>query len=225
MATVADIIDAARAVCLLSTSDISDAKMIKWVNEANDKVCSAFDWPFLKDSDDTIQTGSGTGIADMPADFARLRTVLLKDKTTKLAEISDNEAWERWGDDYPDGTPSVFWFTDEDTIQIAPIESGQTDLTVHYWKTPTALTAVGNTPVFDDRFHLVLADWVLYRVYEREEDYQKAQRHEVAFNRGINDMARHYFNQAQDYPIVMGERSDYAQRRRGNANMPWLDGA
>ncbi len=223
MATVATIIDQVRQICLLSTTVLTDAEVIGFIDEANDKIASAFDWPWLKATAD-VNTGSGDGVASVPAGFARLRTVLLDGEATKLAEISDQEAWERWGDDLPSGTPRVFWFTDHETIQVAPVESGVTALVLKYWKQPTVLDGTGDTPEFDDRFHKVLADWALYRVWQREEDYVKAQQHEVAFNRGLNDMARHYFNFSEDHPIVAGEPMDFHQRMRGNANLPWLDG-
>lgn len=223
MSTVADIIDSARQVTLLSTSDVSDAVMIEFIDEGNNKVASAFDWPWLKASSD-INSASGTGVVTLPADFGRLRAVLLDNDSTKLAELSDSEGWERWGDDLPDGTPQVFWFIDNTTIQLAPVETGQTATVVKYWKTPTVLDQTTDTPQFDSRFHKILADWAAYRVWQREEDYQKAQQHEIAFARTLNDMARFYLNRGLDYPIVFGESPDYVQRRRGVNNMPWLDG-
>lgn len=222
MSTVTELIDSVRQVCLLSTDDIADAKVILMIDEGNSRLSAMFDWPWLKASADVTVTAD-TAECSLPADFSRNRAMLLKTENTKLAEISDQEAWERWGDDLPTGTPEVFWFTTAGKFEVAPVPSANDTIVCHYWKDPTALTAGANTPVFASQFHGILADWALYRIWQREEDYAKAQQHEVAFGRTLNDMARFYFNRGQDYPIVFGERSDYSQRRRGTNNMPFLD--
>ena len=216
-----------RSVSLLSTDDIADADVTIFLNEGQRRLAGALDWPWLKAVDDTLTIASPATASFLPADFARARALVIEDEDTKLAEISDQEAWERWGDDIPTGSARVWWLssTSAPNLNIAPSPSGTTNLKLYYWKAPTDLSAGGDTPVFASQFHGVLVDWALHRVWQREEDYTKAGRHEEWYNRTLNDMARFYFNQSQDHPMVFGESSDYSQRRRGNDNLPFLNGA
>lgn len=221
--TLTEMWDLIRSICLLSNEDISDNDLTAFVNEGQRRIAGMFDWPWLTATSTTSDITGGNPSITLPADFARARTVLLDGEDTKLAEISAEEAWERWGDDLPEGTPRVFWFEGEG-LKVAPVPSANTDVKIHYWKNPTDLAIAADEPAFAAQFHGALADWALWRVWQREEDYRRARDHEASFNSALNDMVRFYFNRAPDYPLVFGEPSDYAQRRHGTANMPWLDG-
>ncbi len=215
---------AVRQLCLLSTDDLSDTNLGIFVNDGLNKLAGMFDWPWLEAATTSTDITGGTANVDLPADFGRARAILVEGDPDKLAEISPDQAWERWGDDLPSGTPRVFWVVDSD-IYVSPVPASNTGLKVHYWKTPTALSTGTDVPAFDARFHGALVDWALHRVWQREEDYVKSQRHRDAFVESVNDMVRFYFNRNKDYPLVFGEPSDWVQRRVPNVNMPFLDGA
>lgn len=219
--TLTEIIAMVRDLCLLSTDDISDSDIEDFIQEGYRRIAGMFDWPWLEASTTSSDITGGSEDVTLPADFARLRAVLIEGEKDKLAEIAAEEAWERWGDDLPTGTPRVYWYLGED-LQVAPVPSSATGLKIHYWANPADIST---TPLFGVQFHGILLEYALHRVWQREEDYVKARRHEEAFNQVLNDMVRFYFNRGEEYPIVMGEPADYVQRRHGNVHMPWLGGA
>lgn len=219
--TLTEILAMVRSLSLLSTDDLSDSDMEDFVQEGNRRLAGMFDWPWNTSVSTTADITGGSSQVTLPSDLARMRVVLIDGEKEKLAEISAEEAWERWGDDLPTGTPRVWWFLGDEFLHVAPVPASNTDLKIHYWADPSDITSV---PDFAAQFHGILVEYALWRIWQREEDYTKAGRHEAAFNQFLNDMVRFYFNHSPDYPLVFGEPSDYMQRRYGTPHMPWLDG-
>jgi hypothetical protein len=161
---------------------------------------------------------------NLPAGLARIEAVVDSDSRRRLYENTPSEVWARFGGNIPSGTPKQF-FVWGDEINFVPVPSAtEADaITVYYYGSPILLENDADEPVFADRFHLILAEYGIWQAWKREEEYAKAEEAKARFDQGVERMARHYLDRANDYPLVMG-----AGRNRGHhirERTPWIDDA
>lgn len=214
----------ARTQTLLESDDIADADVNSIINQGLRKVSTQFPWPWLATSS-TQALSDGVQSYALPADLDRLEKVIYVGKSIPLEEVSALEAWHRKGDQFASGDPSHFFIWGE-SLLLSPIPTATSgSIKLYYYQSPTAFTDDTDVPPFAEQFHLVLADFTIARLWEREEDFSKAQEAEVAFINGVNDMARYYLNRATDHPTVFGGGLSQS-RQNGFYRRPpfdWLD--
>lgn len=233
MSDLAAIRDWVREETLVETGDWSNDKINAVINEGLRAVSVRFPWPFLATSAqlsvtagtqeytfDTISDFSGTG-----KKLFAIEAIVDNDGRIKLNEIAAADAFTMYGGDMPDSPSSDRFFTWGNSIYLIPTpDTNDTDrYTVYYYRSSAELSNETDEPEWDSRFHLILADYGIARVWEREEEISKSQAADERFDRGIERMAQFYLNRAQDYPAVYGGgKSGMYLDRTERANMPWL---
>lgn len=60
-------------------------------------------------------------------------------------------------------------------------------------------------PPFHISFHEILADWAIQRIWEREEDMDKAEQYRLRYEARLIDMMRFYNEAGSDRPRIFGE--------------------
>lgn len=221
MPTRSDIRSWVREQTLLETDDVESTIIDDWINQGIREIAMRFDWPWLTTTD-TITTIDDQQAYNLPTDLARIEVVVDTDSRHRLAEFTPSEMWNRYGGNFPSGTPRRF-FVWGSQIHLVPIPStGETDeLTIYYYGSPTLLTNDGDEPQFDERFHLILAEYAIWQAWKREEEYAKAQEAMERFDQGVERMAAHYLDRVNDFPLVVGagHTRPYSIRER----TPWID--
>lgn len=213
--------DWVREQTLQEVDDLNDTKINNMLDQAVRDTSSRFHWPFLQTST-TITTVAATQTYAMPADHVHTFSITDQDRKVRLREVSKADIWQRYGSDFPDGQPRGF-FVWGDTIYMVPVPDTVITYDHYYYKQPTVMANDTDTPEWDSQFHLVIADFAIARIWEREEDFIKAESSMAAYLAGVDNMARRYLDEASDQPMILGERPERLSGLSAG-NMPWLDG-
>ena len=221
MATGTELVQLVRDQTLLGTDDVTDAKILALLNRAITQVGVRFQWPFLEATDD-FDSAVGTRAYAFPTDAIFIHAIIEDGKRNRLKEIGRMDAWDRYGDSPPSKDATAFYLWDE-KIEFLELPSSIITYHVMFRKQPTVLANLAASPEWNDQFHDFLSDYAISKLWEREEDRQLSADARGRFESGIGDMAAFYMNQAEDNPMIFGERPDRATKSR-YANMPWLDG-
>lgn len=221
MATGTELIALVRNQTLLDSDDVADDVILGHLNRAISTVGVRFDWPFLHDSD-TFDSVIGTRAYAMPTGCVYIDSIIEDGERRRLPEIGRMDAWDRYGDDPPTRTPTAF-FLWANQIEFLELPSAVNTYNVFFRKQPTLLASAAASPEWNSQFHEFLSEYAVSKLWEREEDRALAVDALDRFEIGLSELAQFYINQAQDNPLIWGERPDRKTRSR-YANMPWIDG-
>lgn len=204
MPTLSDIRDWVREQTLMEEADIATTKLNNIINQGVREVSARFDWPWLA-SESTISTVAGQANYDLPTDLGRIEVVIDSDDDRRLDQVAPADAWDQYGGDFPDGTPTTF-FVWGSKIYLLPVPTkNETDAyTIHYYGSVSTLDNDSSEPAWEDRFHMLLADYAISKVWEREEEPAKAREAEGDFDQAVERMARFYLDRANDTPMIYG---------------------
>lgn len=219
MSTRTLIRDWVRSQSMTETDDLADTKLDAILNDGIYNIATLFDWPYLATSA-TIAFVADQQAYTLPADMQKISKVVVTDGKV-LNEVSPNRIWDTYGDSFPSQTTPTMFFLWGDTINFVATPSVSSgSATIYYFKEPTILTDDAHEPEFAEQFHMILAEYMLQKVWEREEDFAKADVHAKAFLGGVERMARFYLNRSSDHPMVFGD----GQKIRTSLypNMPWM---
>lgn len=222
MADLAAIRDFVREQTLIEIDDWSNAKLLNVINEGIQEVASRFRWPFLATSAQ-ISVTAGTqaySLSSIASNIQRIAAIIDNERRIKLQELDARYAWQLFGGDAPDSDQALGFYLWGETLYLLPTPSATeaNAYTIFYYKSPTTLSNDTDTPEWSSQFHMLLADYAIARVWEREEDFQKAQAAQGRFDGRVEQMARHYLNRVEDEPLIFGE-GKYSQRRQQAGNL------
>lgn len=204
MPDLSSIRDFAREQTLVETDDLDQDKLNNIVNQGVREVAARFSWPFLAASAaETLTAGQAT--VAIPDGAGRIESLVLTGTKYRLAEVPPAAAWAEYGDQFGSGRPTTFFLWGS-SIYFIPVPSEETGLTINYLTEPTLLGNDEDLPQWDSSFHMVLADYAIWKLWEREEEYAKAQQAQEDFERGVDRMARFYVNRTSNAPLVIGSR-------------------
>lgn len=221
MATRDQLRNYARQQTLLDTSDITDAEIDTYLNRAVATVGARFPWPFLQASDDFDTVVDQQNYAK-PTGCKFIDAINEEGARVRLREVDPLEQWQRYGDSPPSGKARSFYLW-EDEIWLGEIPTSVVTYKIFYRTSPSLGSLTSDTPPWDSQFHWFLGDYAAAKIWEREEDTRQMGVSMQLFEEGLGEMAAFYVNEASDYPLVWGEKTD---RLVGNlaSNVPWIDG-
>jgi hypothetical protein len=200
----ADLRNWVREQTLLESDDISNDLVNDWLDQAHREVAARFDWAWLATSS-TLSVVAEQQAYPLPADLGRIEAVVSNTKRRRLHEESPSKVWSSYGGVSTFGEPRSFYVWGNN-LHLVPVPSAsETDaFTIYYYGSPNLMGSDTATPEFDPRFHVLLAVYAVGLAWQREEEYAKAERAFDEFSDGIDRMARHYLDRANDYPMIMG---------------------
>jgi hypothetical protein len=220
VATRLEIKEWVRSQSMTEVDDLADVKLDALINEALRNIATRFRWPYLA-AVTSLNLVAEQQAYTMPTDLQQIETITVTGARVRLEEVSPALAWQTFGDDFPTATEPYAFFIWGGEINLIPIpDTSEGSVIVHYYRAPVVLANDTESPEFASQFHMIVADYVLKAVWEREEDFVKAESHMAAFRQGIEQMARFYLNRAGDNPTVLGDGSRIAGRLY--PNMPWF---
>lgn len=227
MADLSSIRDYIRESSLIETDDWSNAKILNVINEGVRVVSNRFRWPWLAGSANlsVVADTDSYALTSIDADITSLEAITVNGRRQRLREVSIANALADYGGDLPESRYATHFFIWGADLHLIPTPSENvTDAyKVYYYKKPTELSNDSDTPEWDSRFHLVLAYWGLRRVWEREEDMEKADYWNAQFEAEVDRMAAFYLNRASDSPAVVGLGMP-TRRVSERVHLPVLDG-
>lgn len=219
--TLTELLEHIRIATLVEDDNITDAQLTVIINQGIHEVAVAAQWPWLEASS-TVSFVDSQQTYALPADFHRAQSMVDDDHDTTIPYIAPSQFFELYGNDTGNesDTPS-YWTLWEDSIYFTPIPSdNDTDrCTLYYYKAATELAAGGDTPEWDEAFHWIIVEYGKWKVWEREEYFDQAERAFIAFARYIADMEAFYGSRVDRTPWIYG---DGVARRRGDPNIPSL---
>lgn len=202
---------AARRQTNLTTADISDADLLTILNEGLREVATQHRWEWLFKSS-TLTTVANTAEIALPADFMFMGMVQ-EDGTGNepLQNISFSEYKYWYGDNAStSSTGTLFYIRYDDgtgKIGIYPTPSANAtdNYDIFYYRTPTELSAGTDVPEFDARFHSLLVDYAAYRLWEREEYFDEAERSFQKYARRLREMMQFYNTRYKERRFIYGD--------------------
>lgn len=176
---------------------ITDADIIRWINEGSMEIVSKN--PF-KQAVSVTTTTAGDDDYDMPADILQMEGV--KYDTTMLTATSFSNMVEQIGSyGTQQGLPQ-FWYMYANSIYLWPVPNGAKTLTLYYIQAPTGVTGSGDLLPVPDRYYSRLRDFCLSRAAELDEDTATAMAQRKLFEDKLNEMSNLENTQQGSFHVV-----------------------
>jgi hypothetical protein len=210
-----------RGLTLIETDDWSEADLNTVIDLGTNVVASRFDWPFLAETASfgvtagtqayTFNTITDSGVTNK---FLTRISSISRTGKHRLAEVGQLEATAQYGDDFPDAADADMFFVFGSSVYLIPVPSVTTASAykVFYYRRPTLMTNDSDSPEWEPQFHDALVAFTVSKIWEREEDMEKAKYWSDRFDQIVEGMARFYLNRAEDRPIVYGGRNPWRVR-------------
>lgn len=181
----------------------SNAEVNDVINDVYLELLDSELWPFLEIAV-TQSTVAGTDTYSFPT-VARIRTVTLEldDGPHPLSEVS-----KRFIDRNVNGEdtdePVAYARSGSTSIVLAPTPDAVYDLRVAGYMAPTALSVDTDEPVFEERFHAIVAYAAAAVLLQEEGQTERADQAVARVGSFLDRMRRFYLESADDAEVVMG---------------------
>ena len=223
MPTLSDLRGVVRNQTLAESDDVSDANIHLYLNQGLRELSMAFRWPWLE-ATTTVDVVAATASYALPADYRKLFVVQDTDARRSLTRLTLAQAQNHWGGDVPEGDAADWYYVWDDALYLVPIPgtTATAAYKIYYQKAVTVLAADADTPEFASEFHLILTHYAIARVWEHEEEFEKAKVADDTFRVKVAQMAQYYLKREESDPLIFGGGT-----RPGLGtvnNLPWLDG-
>jgi hypothetical protein len=230
--TAANIIADIRTQTLVSSTAVTDNEVLAWLNEGVAEVASTTDWPWLQASGHvhtvanqayaTIVGVHGAGI--IGADVERIIAITPNGAlgNGRLQQVSPYEALNEYSGKPSSAQWATHFYTWAGLVYFLPTPTTISVYDVLYIKTPTALASTSSTPEWNGLFHHILVHYGEWRMWQREEDLDKANEAHAQFYRVLAQMIAWYSPQHPVGPIVIG--SGGIRSGAVLTNTPFVDG-
>jgi hypothetical protein len=194
-----------RDLARIEAHDVDDTQLDVYLDEGYQEVVSNRDWPWCYAL--TPITQALTADIDeyaLAATVIRVLAVRNDDQDYPLEAIAQSD-WARLKTITADTTPRFYTFTNG-TLHIWPPPSTADDLIIEHYEHPLFDTGDNDSPVYDAAFHQLLVDWSLSRLWEMEEDFEKADDYRSRFEIRLLRMAQFYNTLVEARPLIYGGR-------------------
>lgn len=199
-----------------STDIISNADLNIFINEAYLEICRESDWPFLR-NETTLNLTSGTSNYSLPSgvgENAIASIVALADDTNRR-QLKPRSRYST--DDSPgpmsNGYPLEYscW---KGYITFYPTPQASETLTFRFFLEPTELSADSDVPLFEAKFHSLIAYGASVRVLIREgDDTERRTYYNAQFMNGLNQMKNDLLSERDKSLLRLGGRRRVVGRR------------
>lgn len=203
-------------VAIASTDILSDADLNIFINEAYMDVLRDADWPFLR-NETTLNISSGVASYSIPAGVGEtsIASVVALSNDTNRRQLRPRNRYST--DDSPGplttGYPLEYsvW---RGSILLNPTPEAAETLTIRYFSDPVELVNNTDSPIFDSKFHTVVAYGAAVRVLFREgDDTERRAFYNQQFVRGVEQMKEDYLSERDRSIFRLGGRRRVFGRR------------
>jgi Ni/Co efflux regulator RcnB len=203
--TVDELIDRVRQKTMIDASEITNNEMILWLNDGQDEVSNRHNWDWLMGTED-VTTIAGTAAYALTADYSSIIAIVEDGERGRLIPVTAQAVWNHYGDDIPSAQRAKYYYIYDNDLYLLPTPS-TSSVVYHVYAEglPQLFTATSDAPAFMETFHKVLADYVEARVWEREEEFEKAQVADNRFELGVRQMQVAYDSRQKLDPWAVGD--------------------
>jgi hypothetical protein len=213
-----DIRNNVRLTSVIEDTNVSDTEINLLIDQALHEISVASEWPFLFESA-TITTVDGTQNYALPGTYLYGYSLVDDDNDRNVPYIAPATFFATRGKDTGNESGTATAFTiQEGNIWLTPIPSAaDTDRYIlYFYKEITVLASDSAIPEFHEGFHWMIVEYVKWKLYDREEYYDQAERSFIVFSRYLGAMMQWYNAQFRGYPMLWG---DGLPRRRDYPNL------
>lgn len=185
--------------------DLSDVRLLGFINDAYYDLCSREAWPFMEKESD-IPTVAGTATLALPSDYdAALSLVNLTTGTVLVPERRD-VIHKRYAAQLTtiQGEPSFYYPLGDSQVNMLPIPDSIYTLRLTYLCVPAAI-AVGTSPIMNTKYHRVLVIGALARANAMEDEEETAAMFSQQFDDRIAKMREDMWQRQFDRPQMIGD--------------------
>lgn len=190
-------------------AQITDADIIRWVNDAQTEIALASD---LLQVSATTATVAGTQKYTVPPNLFILRAA--KWKGLKLQPISMEDADATMiANTSPAGDPTQFWqFARQIYLWPIPSANGSTDLTLYYTRQAVQVTATSDTPELPVQYHPRIVEYCIAQAAELDDNLAQYQLKMSQFETGVTKLKDNVDWDSQDvYPSISVSPRDFGE--------------
>jgi hypothetical protein len=192
------IVSAAKTALMAYGFDTTDP-LNSWLDQGKNEIEEAFDWPFLQ-TITTINALANASTLVLPSDF--FRVISLRDQTngTKLT-YRDIVGFERDIDDPTDtGLPTIYTSTANNVLQLWQIPTTAVTYRCVYQNALTDINGLadGATLPGPSRLHYLYVLGAAYIALQVDNEEERSQTAQQAFQSGVNRLIRKYSSQNLD---------------------------
>jgi len=216
-----------RDISRTETHDVSNAVLDTYMAEAYAEVVSHMVWPWgYALTPETVTLVVDQNEYTLDDKVKRVLAVIEKEQRYPLTAVSQND-WARTQDSIHSTSRPVWYTFAKNTLFLWPVPATTDSLDVYFyehpaWGTPGAPDDADVLP-YDEAFHTTIVDWSLSRLWEQEEDLEKADDYRRRFEVKLNRMVKFYNTEMVDRPLIFGGGADNVRGRP--SSMPWLSDA
>ena len=208
-----------RKITRTETHDVADATLDLYLDEGYAEIVSNRPWPWTYvDTPEDVTLVAGTNEYDLDDTVRRVVTVIELEQRYALTNISIND-WARRQESISSTSRPVWYVYQNGKLKLWPVPATTDTLQVYYHAFPVW---VADDPAFDASFHTAIADWAMSRLWEQEEDMEKADDYRQRFEVKLNRMGKFYNTEMLDRPMIFGGGVDGTAHP---TSMPWLGDA
>ena len=196
-----------RTVTNIPVATVSDAEVIVIINNGMSEIGVIRRWKFLEAST-TITLVAATQAYSLPNDFEFAHSLVDDDNDNTIPYISPSALFGLTGNDTGNtNTTADYWTIWKEKIQFAPIPSTNDTAryTINFYKTITTLSSGNTTPEFQEAFHPMLVEYAKWKLWDKEEYFNQADRAFALYNNYLLDMIKYYENYMERMPLMWGE--------------------
>ena len=213
-----------RDISRTETQDVADSVLDQYMQEGYNELMANRLWPWaFALTPETVQLVVDQNEYTLDPKVKKVLAVIETEQRYPLTSVSQSD-WARTQESI-DSTSRPVWYTfARKTLFLWPVPATTDTLDVYYYEHPDFGTPGSpddaDEPEFDEAYHTILVDWSLSRLWEQEEDLEKADDYRGRFELKMNRMWQFYNTEMRDRPRVYGE-AVYARP----TSMPWLGDA
>lgn len=143
-------------------------------------------------------TISATQSYSLPADYMQLVSLFNTDYANEVEQLDLIEF-----DDLDESTGSPDYFSiQENSIYFWPTPGSEYNMRLRYRKLPTKL-ALGDDPILPEEYDDVMLDYVLWRIYGMEHDFEAAQYHKNLMDEGLINIRTDLDTDSAEFPDII----------------------
>lgn len=202
-----------------STAIVSDADIDIFINEAYQEINREADWPFLR-AQTTLTTSSNVATYSLPAGVSEnaIASVAILSNDVNRRQLRPRSRYST--DDSPGpyliGRPKEYSVWDG-VVELYPTPDASETINIRYFSEIANLSSGSDVPVFDAKFHSLVAYGASVRVLIREGDEtERRGYYNLQFKDGMEQMKGDYLTERDRSIMRLGGRRRIFGRRDNN---------
>jgi hypothetical protein len=200
-----------------SAAQVTDADVIRWVNDAQKEIAIKSDLLQVKG---TQVVTNGISEYSFPANLLTLRSVAYDGRILQSISLAEAQTYISTYDSGSavngTGAPMVYWIY-AGKINLFPVPDNSTkQLVIYYTREPVEVAVVGDTPELSVQFHPRIVEYCIANAMELDDNFPGAAAKMGDFERRVAETTSNVnWQSRKTYPMITASPDDYM------GDFPW----